>query len=102
MPFRPLLAFLLLCATVACAPIVTHGPRPERGLQLTATGGIPYPMCEGTCEMILFNQVGVGARYGKPAENGKLGYSVGGMWSLGFISSELDVYVQAPTGPDVA
>jgi hypothetical protein len=102
MPVRHYLALLLLCATAACAPIVTHGPRPERGLQLTATGGIPYPMCGGMCEVTLFNQIGFGARYGQPAEDGKPGYSVGGMWSMGFISSELDVYVQAPTAPEFA
>jgi hypothetical protein len=102
MPFRPILALLLLGATVACAPVVTHGPRPERGLQLMATGGIPYPLCGGRCEMSLFNQIGFGARYGRPAEDGKVGYSVGGMLSLGVMSSELDVYVQAPTAPDLA
>jgi hypothetical protein len=100
MPVRPLLALVVLGATVACAPIVTHGPIPERGLQLTATAGLPYPLCGVECEINLFNQVGFGARYGRPAENGKPGYSVGGTLSLGVMSSELDVYVQAPTGSD--
>lgn len=96
MLIRHIAALILLCATVACAPIVTHGPRPEPGVQLTVTGGVPYPLCDGECEVLLFNQVGFGARYGRPAENGKPGYSVGGTMSLGVISSELDVYVQAP------
>lgn len=91
---------LLLLFAPACAPIVTHGPRPEPGLQLTATGGIAYPLCDGACDVVLFNQIGVGARYGRPAEDGKVGYSVGGTLSLGVISSELDVYVQAPNTPE--
>lgn len=100
MPIHRILALLLLCATVACAPIVTHGPRPEPGLQLIATGGLPYPLCDVECEILLVNQIGFGARYGRPAENGKPGYSVGGIASLGGISSEVDLYVHAPTTPE--
>jgi hypothetical protein len=100
MTIRRIAALLLLCAPAACAPIVTHGPRPQRGLALTATGGIPYPLCEGRCETILFNQIGLGARYGRPAENGMPGYSIGGTLSMGVISSEVDVYVHAPTSPE--
>lgn len=99
---RRIFAPLLLCAGPACAPVVTHGPRPEPGLQLTATAGLPYPLCNIECEVQLFNQVGLGARYGRPAEEGKPGYSVGGTLSLGVMSSEVDVYVQAPTRPEWA
>jgi hypothetical protein len=97
MRIRRIAALSLLCAPVACAPIVTHGPRPEPGLQVVATGGIALPLCDGTCEMMLMNQIGFGARYGRPAEEGKPGYSVGGTVSMGGISSEVDLYVQAPT-----
>lgn len=97
-----LLLLLLLCAPAACAPIVTHGPQPERGWQAVATIGLPYPLCDIECEVNLMNQVGFGARYGRPAENGKVGYSLGGTLSLGMVSSELDLYVQAPTDPEWA
>jgi hypothetical protein len=97
MPIRRIAALLLLCAPAACAPIVTHGPRPEPGLQVMATGGIALPLCDGTCEMSMMNQIGIGARYGRPAEERKPGYSVGGTLSMGVISSEVDLYVQAPT-----
>lgn len=100
MTIRRIAAVLLLCAPAACAPVVTHGPRPERGVQLFATGGLPYPLCDVECEVNLFNQMGLGARYGRPAENGKLGYSVGGTLSLGVVSSEADVYVQVPVLPE--
>jgi hypothetical protein len=100
MMIRRIFALALLCAAAACAPVVTHGPRPEPGLQLTATGGIAVPLCDGACDVALLNQIGVGARYGRPAEPGRAGYSVGGTLSLGVISSEVDVYVQAPTVPD--
>lgn len=100
MTLRRISALLLLCVPAACAPIVTHGPRPQRGLALTVTGGIPYPLCDVECEIALFNQIGVGARYGRPAENGKPGYSIGGTLSAGVVSSELDVYVHAPTSPE--
>jgi hypothetical protein len=102
MTLRRIYALLLLCAPAACAPIVTHGPRPERGLQAVATAGLFYPLCGVQCETQLLNQIGFGARYGRPAENGKAGFSVGGTFSLGVVSSELDAYVQAPTAPEWA
>lgn len=99
MSIRRLAALLLLCAPAACTPIVTHGPRAEPGLQLTATGGLGYPLCDIECETYLGNQNGIGLRYGRPAENGRAGYSVGGTLSLSVVSSDVDLYVQAPTAP---
>lgn len=102
MIIRRTFVLLLLCAPVACAPIVTHGPRPERGLQVTATAGLPRNFCDSNCALDLIPQYGFGARYGRPAENGRPGYSVSGTFSIALVSTEADLYVQAPTAPEWA
>ncbi|HEX6041428.1 hypothetical protein [Longimicrobium sp.] len=102
MTLRPFVALVGLCAAAACAPIVTHGPRAERGLQVTATAGLPQELCDTTCAVDLVPQIGFGARVGRPAEGGRMGYSVGGTFSASLFASEADVYLQAPTAPDWA
>jgi hypothetical protein len=99
---RRFAALLLLCAPAACAPIVTHGPRAERGLQLTATLGMPRELCDTSCLVELIPQLGFGARVGRPAEGGRMGYSIGGTFSASIFASEADLYLQAPTAPDWA
>lgn len=102
MTFRSFAALVLLCAPAACAPIVTHGPRVERGLQLTATAGLPQALCDTSCLADLIPQLGFGARVGRPAEGGRMGYSIGGTFSASLFASEADLYLQAPTAPEWA
>jgi hypothetical protein len=55
-------------------------------------------LCSGeTCDTDLVPQIGGGARYGRPATDSTPGFSVGFTYSTGFISSEVDLYVQAPS-----
>ncbi|HEU0299213.1 MAG TPA: hypothetical protein VFR37_07155 [Longimicrobium sp.] len=98
---RPL-AVLLLLAPAACAPIVTHGPRVEPGLHFTGTLGVARNACDTACSLDILPQIGMGARYGRAADDGRPGYSVAGTLALGLVSSELDAYVQAPTSPSWA
>lgn len=95
-------ALVLLCVPAACAPIVTHGPRPEPGVQVMATLGIPQELCDSGCEVELIPQLGFGVRSGRPAENGNFGYSVTGTFSASILATEADLYVQAPTAPEWA
>lgn len=99
---RRVLALLLVCAPAACAPVVTHGPRPERGLQGTFTLGLPHDACDTSCGFEFVPQYGAGLRYGGPAEDGRFGYSVGSTVSLSFVSTDVDLYLQAPTAPEWA
>ncbi len=98
---RPL-AVLLLLAPAACAPIVTHGPRVEPGVYLTGTGGVARHLCDSTCSLDILPQLGIGARYGRPAEGGRVGYSIGGTLASSLVSSDLDAYLQLPTSPSWA
>lgn len=97
-----LLAVLLLFAPAACAPMVSHGPRVEPGLHLTGTFGVARDLCDTACSLEILPQIGMGARYGRAAEGGRAGYSVGGTIAVGLVSSELDGYVQLPTSPSWA
>lgn len=91
-----LFIILMLLAPAACAPIVAHGPRVEPGLRLAATAGVARNLCDTACALSWVPQLGLGARYGRPAAPGRVGFSVGGMLSAAITSSELDLYVQAP------
>ncbi|HEY0024190.1 MAG TPA: hypothetical protein VGB24_14840 [Longimicrobium sp.] len=91
---------LLLAAAAACAPIVTHGPRVEQGITGYATLGAGKALCSPeTCETILIPQQGVGLRYGWVATDSTPGFSAGFTYSTPVVSSELDLYVQAPGSP---
>lgn len=94
-------ALLLLCAP-ACAPIVTHGPRVEPGFSVTSTVGVPHAFCDSACGLELAPQLGFGARWGRAADPGRAGYSITGTFSSSIISSEADLYVQAPERSDWA
>jgi hypothetical protein len=88
---------LLLASAAACAPIVTHSPRVQDGLSFHGTLGGGRHLCEPpACDTMLVPQQGAGVRYGRAATGSALGTSVGFTISTFIISSELDVYVQAP------
>jgi hypothetical protein len=90
-------AVALLACAAACAPVVTHGPRVEPGVTLYGTMGGTRSLCsQETCDTDLVPQMGGGARYGRAATDSTPGFSVGFTYSTGFISSEVDLYVQAP------
>ncbi|HEY0036265.1 MAG TPA: hypothetical protein VGB66_06225 [Longimicrobium sp.] len=89
-------ALLLACA-VGCAPIVTHGPRVEQGITGYITMGAGKSLCgPESCESILIPQLGAGVRYGWTATDSTPGFSAGFTYSAPVVSSELDLYVQAP------
>ena len=87
----------LVMACTACAPVVTHGPRVEEGFTFYGTAGGGRPLCERqVCDTNLTPQQGVGVRHGRAATASAPGFSAGVTLSSTFISSDLDLYVQAP------
>lgn len=95
---RTLLTLVAAACTAACAPVVTHGPRVEQGFTFYGTAGGGRPLCDRpACDTHLTPQQGVGVRYGRAASASAPGWSAGLTVSTGGISSELDLYVQAPT-----
>lgn len=94
-----ILIALLVALGAACAPIVTHGPRVERGTRFTLTAGPSYSACDTlACDLELLPQAALGIRGGRPATEGRAGFSVGTNLSINLFSSDLDVYVQSPVG----
>jgi hypothetical protein len=95
---RTFLTLLAAACTAACAPIVTHGPRVEQGVTFYGTAGGGRPLCDRpACDTELAPQQGVGVRYGHAASASEPGVSVGLTASTGLTSSELDLYLQAPS-----
>lgn len=91
-------AFLLVACTAACAPVVTHGPRVVQGLTFYGTAGGGRSLCDRpVCDTSLAPQQGAGVRAGRAASASGPGWSAGLTASTGLESSELDLYVQAPT-----
>ncbi len=91
---------VLLACAAACAPVVTHGPRVEEGLTFYGTAGGARSLCERpVCDTELFPQQGAGVRYGRAASASAPGLSAGLTVSTGWVSSELDLYAQAPASP---
>lgn len=89
---------LLLAFAAACAPIVTHTPRVQNGLSFHGTLGGGRELCgPPECDTQLTPQYGAGVRYGRAATASAAGMSAGLTVSTFIVSSELDVYVQAPT-----
>jgi hypothetical protein len=98
--FRKACSGLLLASAVACAPIVTHGPRVEPGVTGYLTAGGEKSLCSPeACETNLVPQLGAGLRYGWAATDSTIGFSAGFTYSTAYVSSELDLYVQAPGSP---
>jgi hypothetical protein len=88
---------LLLATAAACAPIVTHSPRVQNGFSFHGTAGGTRHLCERSdCDTKLAPQHGAGIRYGRAATAAAPGMSAGLTVSTFILSSELDVYVQAP------
>ncbi|HEU0299212.1 MAG TPA: hypothetical protein VFR37_07150 [Longimicrobium sp.] len=95
---RTLLTLLAAACMTACAPVVAHGPRVEQGLTFYGTAGGTRTLCDRpACETNLIPQQGVGMRYGRAASASAGGWSAGFTLSTALVSSELDLYVQAPT-----
>lgn len=96
---RTLLTLLVAACTAACAPVVTHGPRVVEGLTFYGTAGGARSQCfRPACDTNLVPQQGVGVRYGRAASGSAPGLSAGLTASTGWVSSELDLYAQAPIG----
>lgn len=97
---RTLFTLLAAACTAACAPVVTHGPRVEQGLTFYGTAGGERSLCDRqTCDTSLVPQQGAGVRYGRAASGSAPGLSAGLTVSTALMSSELDLYVQAPASP---
>jgi len=89
---------LLLAFAAACAPIVTHTPRVHDGVSFHGTLGAGRALCgPPECDTELTPQYGGGIRYGRAATASAPGMSAGLTVSTFIMSSELDLYVQAPT-----
>ena len=96
------LAVVTMVLLGACAPVVTHGPRVQPGLEVTVTGGTLRALCDSPCgEGDLVPRLGFGGRYGWAAsDSGGVGVMAGIAFpAVDLASPELDVYVQAPAGP---
>ena len=92
-----LVLILLPACMAACAPVVTHGPRVEQGFTFYGTAGGGRPLCDRqVCDTNLAPQQGAGLRYGHAATASAPGFSAGLTVSSAFVSSELDLYLQAP------
>lgn len=92
-------AFLLTACTVACAPVVTHSPRVEGGTRLVASAGGSATLCEkrSACDLALLPQMSLGIRAGRTAGEANPGFSAGVSLAMNGLSSDVDLYAQAPT-----
>ncbi|WP_420130589.1 hypothetical protein [Longimicrobium sp.] len=95
---RTIVTLLALAGTAACAPTVTHGPAVLGGTHVVVTAGAGFSPCDTlTCDLALIPQGALGVHTGRAASGTRPGYQVGVNGSINLISSELDLYVQAPT-----
>jgi|GEM_PF-2105233 len=95
---RRVVPLLALGWAAACAPVVAHGPRVEGGTSIMVTGGGGLSACDSlTCELELLPQAALGVRTGRAAGETRPGLAVGANLSINLLSSELDLYAQAPT-----
>lgn len=91
-------AALLLACGAACAPVVTHSPRVDQGFSFFGTAGGATRLCDTLqCETQLVPQQGLGVRYGQAATASRPGVSAAVTVSTAILSSEIDLYLQAPT-----
>jgi hypothetical protein len=94
---KRILAALLMAPVGACAPMVTHGPAVLGGTHVVVTAGAGFSPCDTlTCDLALIPQGALGIHTGRAASGTRPGYQVGVNASANLISSELDLYVQAP------
>lgn len=95
---RRYLTLMAAACMAACAPVVAHGPRVEQGVTFYGTAGGARMLCDRPeWDTDLVPQQGVGVRYGRAASASAPGWSAGLTLSTALVSSELDLYVQAPT-----
>jgi hypothetical protein len=100
MIIRRFFALLLVCVPAACAPMVTHGPRVQPGTHIMVTGGGGYSPCDTlTCSLELLPQAALGLRTGRAPSGTRPGLGLGLNLALNLVSSEVDLYAQAPTDP---
>lgn len=86
-------------ASTACAPMVTHGPRVQPGTHVVVTAGAGISPCDTVrCNLDLLPQAALGIRTGRVATETRPGMALGVNASINLLSSELDFFVQAPTG----
>jgi hypothetical protein len=98
LPPRAVLALLAAACTGACAPMVTHGPAVLGGTHVVVTAGAGAAACDSAaCSLDLLPQAALGIHTGRPATGTWPGFQLGVNASINLISSELDLYVQAPT-----
>jgi hypothetical protein len=98
LPPYAVLALLAAACTGACAPMVTHGPAVLGGTHVVVTAGVGTAACDSAaCDLALLPQGALGIHTGRPATGTRPGFQVGVNASVNLISSELDLYVQAPT-----
>jgi hypothetical protein len=96
-PWPRAILSLLALACAACAPMVTHGPAVLGGTHVVVTAGAGVPPCDSACSLDLLPQGALGIHTGRPATGTRPGFQLGVNASVNLISSELDLYVQAPT-----
>lgn len=79
--------------------MVTHGPAVLGGTHVVVTAGAGTAVCDSAaCDLDLLPQGAVGIHTGRAATGTRPGFQLGVNASVNLISSELDLYVQAPTG----
>jgi hypothetical protein len=95
---RGIFSLLALACAAACAPVVTHGPAVLGGTHVVATAGAGVSPCDSmTCDLELIPQAALGIHTGRAATGTRPGFQAGVNAALNLMSSELDLYVQAPT-----
>ncbi len=100
MRFRFLVVLVLLLA--GCAPVVTHGPRVERGRSYGVVAGWRAGLCDSGCTAGLVPPIGAYLNHGiVPGDGAGPAYNVGVFVPAGILvpAAHLDLYVQAPAPP---
>ena len=78
--------------------MVTHGPAVLGGTHVVVTAGAGVSPCDSMdCDLDLLPQGALGIHTGRAATGTRPGFQLGVNASVNLISSELDLYVQAPT-----
>jgi hypothetical protein len=104
---RSLLAVLVFVSSPACAPMVMHSPRVERGPVAVFTGGVSLQPCTAdgateneTCPRGLSPLTGFGVGYGwVPSDSTRPAYSLTGMLPLfDPAAPALDLYTELRAG----
>ncbi len=100
---RPRFLLLLLLIPAGCAPVVTHGPRVERGRSYGLVAGWRAGLCDSGCTAGLVPPIGAYVNQGfVPGDGTGPAYSIGAFVPVGILvpAAHLDAYVQAPAPPE--